>query len=256
MRGQRVLITGSGRGIGQAIARRFAQAGARLHLVARGAEELEQTRRELAPLTEDVRISALDLTLPDSASRLLATVNQQWNGLDILVTNAGATPQGGFLELNDADWPKGFELKLFANLRVIKSAWPALKASGGSVVMIGGGTARMPKRQVALVSAVNGGIAALSKAVAEQGVLDGVQVNLVQPGTVKTSRRQKLFEHLAAEENIPVAEFIRQAPERLRTTRLGEPADIAAMVHFLCTPEARWVHGAIIDVDGGENKSV
>ena len=177
-------------------------------------------------------------------------------GLDILVTNAGAAPQGGFLELKDEDWAAGFGLKLFANLRLIKSTWPMLKAVRGHLVMIGGGTARTPERHLALVSAVNGGITALSKSIAEQGLQDCVHVNLVQPGTIKTLRRKKLMEKLAAQEGIDYAEYLLDSTRRLRIPRLGEPGDVAELVAFLATEEARWIHGTIIDVDGGQNKGV
>lgn len=93
-----------------------------------------------------------------------------------------------------------------------------------------GSTAR--RLQSALVSAVNGGIAALSKSIAEQGIIDGVHVNLVQPGTVKTARRQKLFEKLAIQEGLKTTDYIDQATRPLRITRLGEPSDIAEAVGF------------------------
>jgi 3-oxoacyl-[acyl-carrier protein] reductase len=180
--GKRVLVTGSGRGIGAAIARRFALEGARVYLTARSQDELSTQSDELRSLTSEVRFAALDLTEPDAAAKLASDIERLWGGLDILVTNAGAAPQGGFLELKDEDWVTGFALKLFANLRLIKKTWPLLKAGRGHLVMIGGGTARTPESHLSLVSAVNGGIAALSKSIAEQGLQDCVHVNLVQPG--------------------------------------------------------------------------
>jgi len=232
---QRVLVTGSGRGIGSAIARRFAQDGARIQLVARSADELEQTRSELALLTSEVRAMVSDLALPGAARQLVDKVIEAWGGLDILVTNAGSAAQGGFLELEDDAWPAGFGLKMFANLRVIKHAWPLLKASSGHLVMIGGGTGRTPERQLSLVSAVNGGLASLSKSIAEQGIIDGIHVNLVQPGMVRTSRRQKLFEKRSSEEGVPVEDYIERTIRELRVLRLGEPSDVAEVVAFLCS---------------------
>jgi NAD(P)-dependent dehydrogenase (short-subunit alcohol dehydrogenase family) len=205
---RRVLVTGSGRGIGKAIARHFARSGARVLLVARGRSELDESRAELLQLTSEVHAVALDLTLPDSARQLVGRARELWGGLDILVTNAGGAAQGGFLELDDDAWPAGFGLKLFANLRVIRHAWPLLKESTGHLVMIGGGTARTPDQRLSLVSAVNGSIAALSKSIAEQGIEDGVHVNLVQPGMVMTSRRQKLFEKWAAQDGLSTSIYV------------------------------------------------
>ena len=253
---RRVLVTGSGRGIGKGIARGFARGGAKVLLVARSRDELYQTSGELQELTSQVRAVALDLTLPDSARQIVSDASDAWGGLDVLVTNAGAAPQGGFLELDDDAWPTGFGLKMFANLRVIKHAWPLLMKSAGHLVMIGGGTARTPDRRLSLVSAVNGGIAALSKSIAEQGIQDGVHVNLVQPGTVRTQRRQKLFDQWAAQEGLDVEEYLSRQARQLGVTRLGEPRDIAEVVAFLCSEESRWMQGSIVDVDGGQNKSV
>jgi NAD(P)-dependent dehydrogenase (short-subunit alcohol dehydrogenase family) len=253
---RRVLVTGSGRGIGKAIARRLAQGGARIMLVARSSHELEQTRSELLELTTEVRTLALDLQLPDSPRQVSTEVENAWSGLDILVTNAGAATQGGFLELDDEAWPAGFGLKMFANVRVIKHAWPLLKNSSGHLVMIGGATARTPDRRLSLVSALNGGIAALSKSIAAQGILDGIHVNLVQPGVVMTSRRRKLFEKWAAQDGLTLDECIEREVQSLQIMRTGEPSDIANVVAFLCCEESRWMQGAIVDVDGGQSKGV
>lgn len=253
---QRVLITGSGRGIGKAIAHRFAREGAKIQLVARTQSELDATHTELLGLTSEVRAAVLDLQHPTAARHLIDEIAEVWGGLDVLVTNAGAAAQGGFLELEDNAWQTGFGLKMFANLRVIKAAWPLLKASQGNLVMIGGGTGKTPDRQLSLVSAINGGQAALAKSIAEQGILDGIHVNLVQPGMVNTVRRRKLFEKWAAQAGIGIENYLAQLTKEFRITRLGEPADIADVVAFLCSDASRWIHGAIIDVDGGQTKAV
>ncbi len=253
---KRVLITGSGRGIGKGIARIFLEGGASVLLVARTLSELEAARDEFSHLSGRVELTATDLLMADSASNVVERARRYFGGLDILVTNAGAAAQGGFLELPDESWPEGFGLKMFANLRAIKSAWPLLKASAGSLVMIGGGTARTPERHLSLVSAVNAGQAALAKSVAEQGYIDGVQVNLIQPGTIRTSRRDRLMRKQAEQEGVEYVDYLGLLVSRLRIARLGEPSDVANVVEFLCRPESRWLHGLVIDVDGGQNKSL
>lgn len=256
MKGKRVLVTGSGRGIGKAIAQKFAEKGARIFLCARSIDELVETKSEIESLGAEVYFLQLNLLEQESAVTLVKAATEKLGGIDIVVSNAGAAPQGGFLELADQAWVEGFGLKMFANVRVIKAAWPFLSESKGSVVMIGGGTAKVPDHKLSLVSAINGGLASLSKVIAEQGYLDGIQVNLIQPGTILTSRREKLFSKFAEQENINVSDYRNQIADKLRIPRLGLPSDVAELAVFLSHAEARFIHGTIIDVDGGQNKSV
>ena len=106
------------------------------------------------------------------------------------------------------------------------------------------------------MSAVNGGQAALCKSIAEQGILDGVHVNLIQPGLVQTRRRYKLFEKLAEEAGSTVEEYVKDVAKAARVTRLGIPEDIAQVAGFLSSEASRWMQGAIVDVDGGQTKAV
>jgi 3-oxoacyl-[acyl-carrier protein] reductase len=253
---QRVVVTGSGRGIGQGCARFFAQHRAKVLLVARSESELLETRQELRKYTPDVDFLALDLTDQDAPAMIVDRVVRNWAGLDIVVSNAGGAAQGGFLDLADEEWRQGFGLKMFANMRVIRETWPLLKESKGHVVMIGGGTGKTPERHLSLVSAINGGQAALSKSIAEQGILDGVHVNLVQPGIIQTRRRQRLFEKLAKQNGFATEEWIAQSIQQARVIRLGTPEDIAQLVGFLTSEASRWIQGAIIDADGGQTKAV
>jgi len=252
---QSVLVTGSGRGIGSAIAHRFAQEGARIQLVARSMDELEQTRSELTPLASEVRAMTLDLVLPGSARQLVDEVARGGSDWTFLSLTLGPPPREDSWSWRTMPGPPDLASRCSRTF-VMKHAWPLLKASAGHLVMIGGGTARTPERQLSLVSAVNGGLASLSKSIAEQGIIDGIHVNLVQPGMVRTSRRQKLFEKWSSQEGIAVDGYIERTIRQLRVVRLGEPSDVTEVVAFLCSDQSRWMQGSIVDVDGGQNKSV
>lgn len=99
--------------------------------MARTRNELDESRAELLELPSEVHAVVLDLTFSDSARQLVAKASELWGGLDILVTNAGEAAQGGFLELDEDAWQAGFGLKMFANLRVNRHAWPLLKQYQG-----------------------------------------------------------------------------------------------------------------------------
>jgi len=129
LKDKRVLITGSSRGIGKAIAKKFGESGARIFLCARATDELAETKSEIEAVGAEVHFLALNHSETGSALTLVKEVTERLGGIDIVVSNAGAAAQGGFLDLSDEAWGEGFGLKMFANVRVIKAAWPFLKES-------------------------------------------------------------------------------------------------------------------------------
>jgi 3-oxoacyl-[acyl-carrier protein] reductase len=251
---KRVVITGASRGIGRGIAERFARDGHRLLLVARDPGTLADASAALAPYAAQLDTLAIDLTTGEAPEAVIERADERLGGLDVLVSNAGAAPQGSFLELAAEAWPEGFALKMFAAASLIRAAWPRLKASRGSVVIIGGATARTPERRLTLVSAINSGLVAMMKSIAEQGIDDGIRVNLVEPGVVDTERRARLIARWAEAEGMSVDAYVQGMAARVRSRRIGRPRDIANAVAFLASEEADWIHGAVLDVDGGQTK--
>jgi 3-oxoacyl-[acyl-carrier protein] reductase len=131
-----------------------------------------------------------------------------------------------------------------------------LKTSKGSVLFISGSAALDPKPAFAAVATINAAIIALAKAFAEQGIKDGVQVNSVVPGAVMTGRCHSFFEKWAPAHGMSVDEAVKQFPEKAGIARYGEPQEIADLMAYLVSKEARWLTGASVRMDGGEIKGI
>jgi len=131
-----------------------------------------------------------------------------------------------------------------------------LKDSNGSVVLISGSAALDPKPGFAAVAAINAAIIALAKAFAEQGIKDGVQVNSVVPGAVMTGRRQSFFEKWAPAHKLTVEEAMQKFPEKVGIARFGRPEEIADLMAYMVSPQAKWMTGTSVRMDGGEIKGI
>ena len=254
--GKVAIVTGASRGIGRAIAMRLAKEGAKTVLCARSADELEAAVKEIERNGGTALSIALDLRLPESPAQLADFAAHHFGGIDIVVNNAGATKRDAFLDLTDDDWLDGFALKFFGAVRLTRAAWPHLKASRGSVVNISGAGGRTPGAEFAIGGSVNAAMQSFTKAMAELGITDGVQVNVINPGSIRTGRLQKRLEALAAESGANLAAAEQKMIAVTKTTRIGEPEDIAALVAFIAGPEGRFLQGSMIDMDGGATKTL
>lgn len=249
--GKVALITGSSRGIGRAIASKLAAEGARCVLTGRDSAALELVGAEI-----DAPWMALDLREAEAGPRLVEFAIKRCGRLDILVNNAGATKRGEFVTLTDEDWLDGFALKFFGAVRVTRAAWPYLKAAGGSVLNIGGVGGRTPGPMFSIGGSVNAALMALTKSLADTGLDDGIQVNTVNPGVVRTERTQRRLADLAARQQIDISTAEQALVAKENIIRFGEPEEIAELVSFVVSPRGRFLHGSLIDIDGGATKSV
>ncbi|MCC6889666.1 MAG: SDR family oxidoreductase [Hyphomicrobiales bacterium] len=254
--GKVALVTGSSRGIGRGIAEALAREGCDLILTGTDAEALSAAAAAVAAHGRRAKTVAIDLRGDSTPAALIEAATATFGRLDILVNNAGATKRGDFLSLTDADWQDGFALKFFAHVRLVRAAWPLLKAAAGSLITIGGTSGRVPTAGFTIGSSVNAACAAFSKALADLGKADGVQVNCIHPSYVDTERfvrRVKADMERTGKSEAEVREWHRRD---IGTTRLGTPADVADLVAYIVSTRARWLHGATIDLDGGEVKSL
>jgi NAD(P)-dependent dehydrogenase (short-subunit alcohol dehydrogenase family) len=237
------IVTGSNRGIGRAIALRLAEDGMNIVLCARDESLLKSTADAIGPNT---LIVPIDLRLPDSAAKVVDAAITRFGALDVLVNNAGATKRGDFETLTDDDFIDGFALKFFGAVRMTRAAWPHLRKQSGSIVNIVGVGGRTPGAQFSIGGSVNAAVLSFTKAMSEKGIEDGIQVNAINPGPVRTAR---FATRLASttEEAFCRAEKI---------SRIGEPNDIAALVAFILSEPGRLLQGSLIDADGGLTKTI
>jgi len=250
------VITGASRGIGRAIALELSRQGAHCTICSRDAASLAAVAEEIRGAGGEAGSIALDLRLPDAPARLVDFAVNRFGRLDIVINNAGATRRGEFLALTDDDWSDGFALKFFAAVRLSRAAWPHLKAGGGSLLNIAGVGGRTPGAAFSVGGSVNAALLAFTKSLAETGLADGVQVNAVNPGAIRTDRLRKRLQDLAAQKGIDLAEAEQSFVRLEKVTRIGEPEDIAGLVAFVVGPRGRFLHGASIDMDGGATKTL
>jgi 3-oxoacyl-[acyl-carrier protein] reductase len=250
--GKVALITGSSRGIGQGIALELAASGCDVMLAARSAEALDGVAQEVRAHGRRAAFHAADLTASGEPAGLVEALKREFGRLDILVNNAGATRRGNFFVQTEQDWRDGFNLKFFAHVALCRLAWPLLKAAQGSVVFIEGVGARAPVADYMIGSAVVAASLAFMKALADLGKHDGVQVNAVNPGSVKTDRFRGRLDKIMKKTGLDEAAAIERHRRELDITRFGTPEDIAALVRFMVSPRGRLLHSTAIDMDGGQ----
>jgi 3-oxoacyl-[acyl-carrier protein] reductase len=252
LKGKIALVTGSSRGIGQGIALAFAEEGCDLMLTGRDEKALEESAALIRAKGRKAAVSLLDLRQKDAPEKLVEAVKREFGALDILINNAGTTKRGDFFALTEADWEEGYALKFFAHVRLSRAAWPLLKERNGSLLAIGGTSGRKPHATFTIGSSVNAAVAAFTKCLADLGKEDGVQVNCIHPSLVETERQ---WRRIRAE-----IERTGEAEDKVRAalahetgiTRFGTVKDVADLVTFIVSRRATWLHGATIDLDGGE----
>ena len=236
--GKVALVTGGSRGIGNAIAAAFAEAGAKVMISSRKAEDLQATAEELG---DQVHWHAANAGDADAASECVEMTIERMGGLDILVNNAATNPyMGPVLESDAARWDKTFQVNLRGPLNWIQSAWEAkLKDTGGSVLnisSIGGLRAGGP---IGVYDTTKAALVHLTAHLAtEMG--PKVRVNAIAPGLVKTDFARVLVEGVGD-----------AVAARTPLRRLGEPEDIASAALFLSSDAASWITGQTLVVDGG-----
>ena len=254
--GKTAIVTGASRGIGRATALYLAGEGVNVVLSARDTTLLNSAVQTITETGGSAIHIAADLRELGAAALVVQAAVERYGSIDILINNAGATKRGEFEDLTDDDWQDGFALKFFGAVRLTRAAWPHLRTQRGSVVHIAGSGGRTPGAQFAVGGSVNAALLSFTKALAETGLRDGVQVNCVNPGPVRTARLETRLARIASEQSVTSERALEIFLGTEKITRVAEPEEIAALVAFIVGPNGRSLHGSIIDMDGGGTKTI
>jgi NAD(P)-dependent dehydrogenase (short-subunit alcohol dehydrogenase family) len=262
--GRVAVVTGASRGIGIAITRTLLAEGARVVAASR------RSSPELEALAGPSLVHvAADLMDPDAPAEVIARAAEAFGGLDILVNNIGGPPpgvtlpRGSFLDAPDEEWRAMFELNLFATVRTVRVAIPLLlERGGGAIVNISTTNARQPSPINVDYGAAKAALSNLTQALSEEFAPQGIRVNTVSPGPVRTpwwTDEGGVGDMIAAQAGTDRETALATlAPEMmgLSISRLADPQHVADAVALLVSPRSASTTGADLAVDAGHLKAV
>lgn len=256
--GKRALVTGASEGIGLATAELLAQEGCHVALSARRADVLASECDRLSSRYGVTAVPApADLSSLAGCEQAMAAAVAGLGGLDILVNNAGASVFATFEDIPDERWVGDLELKLVGYARLTRLALPAFReAGGGRVVNVAGNAGKQPLPYHMPGGAANAGVLNLTKSVSLQVGREGIYVNAVCPGPVRTARYDKMLERLARDWGVTTAEAETRYLEELPLPFVPTSEEVAATIVFLASPRAAYVNGTSIIVDGGITRGI
>jgi 2-deoxy-D-gluconate 3-dehydrogenase len=236
--GRRALVTGGGRGLGRGMAEALVEAGATVALIGRS-EQVEDTARELGGVAVRADLADRD-ELPVAFDRAVGRLG----GLDILVTAHGTTHRGPALDLVGAAWDDVLATNLTSVFELCRLAGRLMVDAGrGKIVTVASMLSFSGGLEVSPYAASKGGVAQLTKALANEWAPHGVNVNGIAPGYFRTELTAAIWR----DDPDRNAEIL----GRLPAGRWGEPADLAGATVFLASPASDYVHGVVLPVDGG-----
>jgi len=246
LKGKVVAITGGSEGIGRATALRFAMEGANVALLARRAEPLAKTAREVEAL--GVQVLAVTGDATKDMARFIDETVKKFGRVDALVNNAGGSGQLSFEKVDDKGWREDMEVKVFAPIEGVRCVLPHMKKQGGgNIIMLTMAAAATPAaNQVPTVVSRQAG-ATLAKALSKELAPFNIRVNVACVGKIKTPQQERG----AKRQGRTVEEHYAANAKTVPMGRMGEPEDLANAIAFLCSERANYVTGTCINVDGG-----
>jgi len=244
----RVVITGASRGIGRATALKLAADGAEALTLCDIAylDELEALATNLRTSGCKVKTLRADMARPREPARVIAAAVKAMGGIDAIVGNAGITAPGKLADLDIETWDRVFNIDLRANWLLAKAAYPHLKKSRGSIVMLASMAGIVPQLPHGAYSPAKAALIMLTEMMAMEWGPDGIRANAVCPGFVHTSMTDAVYSQ---------SKLARERAKMVPLGRIAKPGDIADTIAFLLGPQSGYITGQSLIVDGGLTRS-
>jgi 3-oxoacyl-[acyl-carrier protein] reductase len=256
--GKKAIVTGGSKGIGRETARILAEEGCDVAITAREEGRLKEVADELAAATgRTILPFAGDMSVQADVERCMNAAIAAFEGIDILVTCAGSSPGGLLEDLTEEQWMSSLSLKFMGYVRSCSVLLPHMRERGtGSVVLVVGNDGLKSSYWELTAGVANAADINFAAAIAEQYGRHGVRVNTVNPGPVNTDRWDGLEKRFAMDRGVEQSEARRIVLGTLPLGRICEPEEVASVVVFLASPQASYVNGTHVVIDGAQMKGL
>jgi len=246
------VVTGGGRGIGAAVARALAEAGAKVVVAARSEDQIAGVARDLVAAGHVACAISCDVTDPDSVGQLARRAEAAIGTVDILVNNAGVASSSPIKHLELDEWNRLIAINATGTYLCTRAFLPGMVAKGwGRVINVASVAGRAGASYISAYAASKHAVVGFTRAVAAEVASRGVTVNAICPGFVETPMTDESVSRIAAKTSLSPEEARRRIVELNPQGRLIEPEEVAFLAVTLCDARARGIHGETIGVDGG-----